>query len=128
MADVLKSFDEQIALQNGLKPCDVPRCPCCQSNTNQRQVSPQCIQSHDEGGGLGEHILMWHCNICGCEWTHGQFDKKETHAPADFISIRAGGTMTIDGRTYDVTSVTSPIPNPYQRFTIGVVLKITEEK
>ena len=68
----------------------VKECPCCEASVvetvkrhNEHDVltgcevmtgniEPFCRQINDDGG-MYCLDLFWRCNVCGCEWKHGQF-------------------------------------------------------
>jgi hypothetical protein len=106
---------------------DIEHCPCCSAST-ERYAKPKCVQVHDGGAQLMSSMLFWVCDCCGCEWLHGQFEKAKTEPGIYFKSIHAGGKMTIDGRTFAVTEVSAPIPNPLNKFTIEITEKTTTQK
>ena len=99
---------------------DIKFCPCCKAPTC--RANPECFQTRDADGTLLHSVLHWACQVCGCEWEHGQFASKETRSTSPFISIAAGRTMTIDGRKFDVLEVTEPAPNPSGKYDIKIVL------
>jgi hypothetical protein len=100
------------------KDPDIGNCPCCKANTV--FAKPNCIQTRDGSAELAQFILQWKCDVCGCEWVHGQFmadAKKKSHP---FISICEGGKITIDGHGYKILSVTESTDQPEGRYTIEI--------
>ncbi len=113
----MSKISKQHEVSCGVKKCDAENCPCCGGFT-EKYASPQAVVARDSDGNLERAILFWRCGACGCEWRHGQFNKKEATVP--FASIRAGSAMTIDGRAFVVVQVTEPTINPLGRFEITV--------
>jgi hypothetical protein len=82
------------------------------------------MQTHNNNGELDFFILQWKCDACGCEWIHGQFMVKANNkSPPPFISIHEGGKMTIDGRGFEVLSVTESGDRSKGRYTIEIQAK-----
>jgi len=62
-----------------MKQPEIKQCPCCEvalrteDYTDMGTVEPICKQAHANDNVLIDHILVWRCRVCGCEWRHGQF-------------------------------------------------------
>ncbi len=66
-----------VGVANQMKKCDVENCPCCNVIT-WKYAKPKCWQIHLQCGTISHVALHWVCEICGCEWEHGEFKNKQT--------------------------------------------------
>lgn len=68
-----------------MKTPNIKECPCCGvplmtsekwESTVNPTVEPRCEQHNRGDGEAHSWRLFWRCLRCGCQWLHGQFEKK----------------------------------------------------